>query len=306
MSFGIILLFLAKQSKQYKYKASCFHGSIDEIQAPNGGIVNEIQISEGDFVRQGDVLLLMDDTLEQKKLNILDEQIQAKESQILFKEDQKKAVQESYANQKIRINNLQVIENDKLESLQSLNESGAISRFQLIDQTSRVQQLIDDEKVILSQGLLEISSLNNEISRINQELLELNKQRSTTRQVIQYLKLVSPQDGYVFDLVPTKPNYVSAPAEVLLKIVPADNLVADINIPSSKIGFVKIGANVEVSIDAFPSSDFGTLTGKIKSISSSSLPVDNEYDFIRYPATINLDSQFLQTDVGTSLSCALV
>ena len=87
----------------------------------------------------------------------------------------------------------------------------------------------------------------------------------------------------------------------MLKIVPADNLVADINIPSSKIGFVKIGANVDVSIDAFPSSDFGTLTGKIKTISSSSLPIDNEYDFIRYPATINLDSQFLETDIGSSL-----
>ena len=82
----------------------------------------------------------MDDSLEQKRLNILNEQIQAKENQIIFKEEQKKAVQESYANQKLRNNNLQFIENEKLDSLQKLKDSGAISRFQLMDQKSRVQQ----------------------------------------------------------------------------------------------------------------------------------------------------------------------
>ena len=54
-------------------------GSIDEIQAPNGGVIKEIRISEGDYVQKDEVLILMDDSLEQKKLNILNEQIQVKE-----------------------------------------------------------------------------------------------------------------------------------------------------------------------------------------------------------------------------------
>ena len=78
-----------------------------------------------------------------------------------------------------------------------------------MDQKSRVQQLVDDEKVIVSQSLLEISSLNNEISRINQELLELEN-RGQLNQSIHYLTLTSPQEGYVFDLATTKANYVSA------------------------------------------------------------------------------------------------
>ena len=302
LSFGIILLFFGKTEQTIQVQGKLLPlGSIYEIQAANGGVIKEILISEGDYVQKDEVLILMDDSLEQKKLNILNEQIQAKENQIIFKEEQKKAVQESYANQKIRNNNLQFIENEKLDSLQKLKDSGAISRFQLMDQKSRVQQLVDDEKVIVSQGLLEVSSLNNEISRINQELLELRKQRSTTIKAIHYLTLTSPQEGYVFDLVTTKPNYVSSPAELLLKIVPTAILIADVNIPSNKIGFVNKGAQVEVSIDAFPASDFGTLRGKIISISSSSLPADNEYNFIRYPATIDLDNQFLETNVGSSL-----
>ena len=279
LSFGIILLFFGKTEQTIQVQGKLLPlGSIYEIQAANGGVIKEILISEGDYVQKDEVLILMDDSLEQKRLNILNEQIQAKENQIIFKEEQKKAVQESYANQKLRNNNLQFIENEKLDSLQKLKDSGAISRFQLMDQKSRVQQLVDDEKVIVSQGLLEVSSLNNEISRINQELLELRKQRSTTIKAIDYLTLTSPQEGYVFDLVTTKPNYVSTPAELLLKIVPTAILIADVNIPSNKIGFVNKGALVEVSIDAFPASDFGTLRGKIISISSSSLPADNEYN----------------------------
>ena len=302
LSFGILLLFFGKTEQTIQVQGKLLPlGSIDEIQSPNGGIIKDIRISEGDYVKKDEVLILMDDSLEQKNLNILNEQIQVKENQIMFKEQQKEALHDSYVNQKLRNNNMQVIENEKLNSLQYLEVSGAISRFQLIDQQSKVQQLVDEEKVIDSQSLLEISSINNEISRINQELLELRKQRSTINQAIHYLKLTSPQEGYVFDLVTTKPNYVSAPAELLLKIVPTAKLIADVNIPSNKIGFVNKGAQVEVSIDAFPASDFGTLRGKITSISSSSLPADNEYSFIRYPATIDLDNQFLKTNVGSTL-----
>ena len=37
-----------------------------------------------------------------------------------------------------------------------------------------------------------------------------------------------------------------------MKIVPFDNLEADVKIPSKKIGFVKIGMPVDISIDSFP------------------------------------------------------
>ena len=37
-----------------------------------------------------------------------------------------------------------------------------------------------------------------------------------------------------------------------MKIVPFEKLEADIEIPSRKIGFVKIGQTADISIDSFP------------------------------------------------------
>ena len=80
-----------------------------------------------------------------------------------------------------------------------------------------------------------------------------------------------------------------------MKIVPYDNLEANIEIPSNKIGFIKVGMPVEISIDSFPASDFGILNGEVKSIGSDALPpsqLDNRPEY-RFPAIIKLENQQL-------------
>ena len=83
--------------------------------------------------------------------------------------------------------------------------------------------------------------------------------------------------------------------ESVMKIVPYDNLEANIEIPSNKIGFIKVGMPVEISIDSFPARDFGILNGEVKSIGSDALPpsqLDNRPEY-RFPAIIKLESQKL-------------
>ena len=88
-----------------------------------------------------------------------------------------------------------------------------------------------------------------------------------------------------------------------MKIVPFNNLEADIKIPSSKIGFVKLGMPVEISIDSFPASDFGSLKGKIESIGSDVLESNNNSDQLElyFPGRIKLDSQTLKLKNGRKL-----
>ena len=88
---------------------------------------------------------------------------------------------------------------------------------------------------------------------------------------LKYQSLKSPVAGIVFDLKPTTEGYVAQSSEPIMKIVPYDDLEADIEIPSNKIGFVKVGMPVEISIDSYPASDFGSLKGKIESIGSDVL-----------------------------------
>ena len=92
-------------------------------------------------------------------------------------------------------------------------------------------------------------------------------------------------------------------SEPIMKIVPFDDLEADIEIPSNKIGFVKVGMPVEIGIDSFPSSDFGVLEGTVKKIGSDALPPSqqeqrSEY---KYPATIELKEQIFKLKNGSTL-----
>lgn len=86
-----------------------------------------------------------------------------------------------------------------------------------------------------------------------------------------------------------------------MKIVPYNRLKAKVEIESSKIGFVREGKPVEISIDSFPSSDFGVVHGTVKRIGSDALAPDERNSTYRYPAEIQLEAQQLQIKNGAVL-----
>ena len=76
-----------------------------------------------------------------------------------------------------------------------------------------------------------------------------------------------------------------------------------VEIPSSQIGFVKVGMPADLSIDSFPATDFGVLEGEVKSLGSDALPpsqADNRPEH-RYPAMIQLNDQQLKLKDGKEL-----
>mgnify|MGYP001791592734 FL=1 len=120
--------------------------------------------------------------------------------------------------------------------------------------------------------------------------------------------------GAVFNLKANQPGYAANSTEPILEIVPQNNLVARIFIPNKDIGFVQlnddcrtavqdenqdgIAANcksVDVRIDAFTYSEYGDIDGRLVSIGSDALPPDEIYQFYRFPAEIQLQSQVLES-----------
>ena len=104
---------------------------------------------------------------------------------------------------------------------------------------------------------------------------------------IKDLKIISPLDGNVFDLIPKSPGYFTNAGETLLKIVPEGTLEAKIFINNSDIGFVKKGMNAEIRIDAFPFTRFGSIDGIVKNIGEEVLPADNMNPQSRFQFTLN-------------------
>ena len=62
------------------------------------------------------------------------------------------------------------------------------------------------------------------------------------------------------------------PQNQIMAIVPeGSTLRAELNVPSQAIGFVKVGQEVRLAIDAFPYQRFGTVTGTVRTVASSAL-----------------------------------
>ncbi len=89
----------------------------------------------------------------------------------------------------------------------------------------------------------------------------------------------------------------AVPQDKLMTIVPTDSpLQAQLYVPSSAIGFVKPDQRVRLSIDAFPYQRFGTVSGRLLSVATSSVELpgtDGKSQFV-FPATVSLDRSELR------------
>lgn len=158
----------------------------------------------------------------------------------------------------------------------------------------------------IAQNKLQIaqidSQLNKEIVENEKEISNIASQISQAEVQLQYQDLEAPIGGTVFD-IQVGPGSVANASEVLLKIVPDSDLVAEVYVSNRDIGFVldylaaKEAAgeqlDVDIRIDSFPFSEFGDIDGFVKSIGSDALPPDEEFNFARFPVTVVLDEQHL-------------
>ena len=292
-------------------------GDVKDIQIPIGGVIEEILVESGDNVDKNQILIQLDNEASLEKYKSFQNSLKEKELQLeknnsilSLKKDQKK--QELLLNQEkirstIEKRDMNLVLLNKLEELY---KNGGISRFKYVEYKINHDEIVSKlsslkiEKEI-SAGLInqDLKKLESQQALIRAEIASLKSDLIAAKVTLKYQSLKSPVSGIVFDLKPTTEGYVAQSSEPIMKIVPFDDLEADIEIPSNKIGFVKVGMPVEINIDSFPSSDFGVLEGNIKKIGSDALPPSqleqrNEY---KYPATIELDEQIFKLQNGSSL-----
>ncbi|MEQ1640453.1 MAG: HlyD family efflux transporter periplasmic adaptor subunit [Novosphingobium sp.] len=89
----------------------------------------------------------------------------------------------------------------------------------------------------------------------------------------------------------------ASPQIPLMTIVPTGStLRAELVVPTSAIGFVKVGQEVRLAIDAFPYQRFGSVNGRVVTVASSSVNVQgaNGASSPVYPVTVALDAPSVQ------------
>ena len=75
-----------------------------------------------------------------------------------------------------------------------------------------------------------------------------------------------------------------------MTIIPDMDLIAKVNIPTKLSAPIDLNAPATIDIDAFPSSDFGSINSTVISISPMSLNLSNQSTSKNYQAILSLDS----------------
>jgi HlyD family secretion protein len=276
-------------------------GDVKTIQVPVGGVLDEMLVKEGERVSKGQVLLRLDNETTKDREISLQKTIAAKQQQLNLKEvELQRYLSLNDTEQRVLRQNL-VLEQEILDRFAALQRNGASAELQVLQQRNKVREVQGELAKTMMDRERQVAILQQAVQQLRGELADLQSKLTELRVNIRYQDIRSPVDGVVFDLKPTGPGFVAQGSEPVMKIVPYNNLKAKVEIESSKIGFVKVGKPVDLSIDSFPSSDFGVLHGTVKRIGSDALPPDQLKQTYRYPAEIELASQQLQVKSGAQL-----
>ena len=298
--FGIAWLAIAQTEEIVVAKGQLEPvGSVQDIKMPVGGVVDDILVEEGDSVKKGEILMKLD-------TEASEQQRQSLEASIRFKGvEREKYAEMNNAEIQMLEKNL-ILQLEILDRYRQLELAGAESELRLLSQLNTVEETRGRLMTTKADGFRQLSLLD-------QQLAELKSRLAEVRVTLRYQQLKSPVDGVVFDLQPTASGFTAQSTQTVMKVVPFGALEAKVEVPSNKIGFVKIPVgcpkqladcmNADISIDSYPSTDFGVIEGKVTSIASDALAPDQqeqrqEYSF---PVTIQLNKQLLELKSGSEL-----
>jgi membrane fusion protein, adhesin transport system len=166
---------------------------------------------------------------------------------------------------------------------------------QVMNQTQETRQLIAEEET----RLLELETrLRNEalteMGNVTAELAQVTEAKAKLEDRVHRLEIKSPISGIVKGIKNHTIGGVVQPGAEIMQIVPVDALEIEAQIKPQDMGNVKVGLPVVVKVSAYEFSRFGSIKGKLRSISASTFMDDKNQPF--YKVFISVDQAYVGKD----------
>lgn len=268
--------------------------SIVTIKSTISGVVSKINCCDGDYVKEGDLLIIFDTENIEAQIKKLDDSINRLNIEYTIKniylEDINKQVDISDYDNKYSdlINNI-ILEN-KLK-LSEMERYGG--------ETSNILKM---------QYMTELSG---RVAEISEQIENYENELTVLKLQLDNYQIKSPVNGYISELSVNSTGQMVAQTDTLIQIVPTDKpLVFEGYIQDKDIADINIGDVAKIKISAYSYSDYGDIDGKITYISKSSYQIEGvgnvykievEIDSTRFNEEINLISGMsgtVEIDVG--------
>lgn len=269
------------------------------IQTPDAGVVTKLHVREGDVVKTGQLLV----TLEKERAQAAVDDSKAKvaalritvsrlQAEVYGKplrfESDLQVYSDYIRNQTDLYNRRQTAFNGDIGSLQRMLKI-ADRELQINSRLVATFDVSVAEVLRLERAAADISAqITNRRNKYFQDSQtemtkaqeDLNTQQELLRdriQVLDHTELLSPANGIVNNIRATTLGAVLRAGDTVLEISPTDgDLIAEAKVNPSDIAFVEVGQTAFVKLDAYDSSIFGALTGRVIYVSPDSLTEDSK------------------------------
>lgn len=285
------------------------------IQAADGGVLAEILVQEGQEVKSGQRLAV----LEKDRSNAAYEESRSKvaalqagliraraesnETKPVFPASVRAypefvAAQERlYAQKRASLSDATIaledalkLAREELQMNQTLLKAGDVSRIEVM----RALRQVSDLEARLSETRNKYAQeARQEVTRLEDELSSQRYKLEERRSVLEHTDLIAPVAGIVKYLRVNTVGGVLRAGDELMQISPTESdMVIEAKINPVDIGQLELGLPVQVKLDAFDFSVYGMLTGKLSYLSSDTLVEQgpNGQSMSYYRAHVRIDA----------------
>lgn len=180
------------------------------------------------------------------------------------------------------------VEEQRIDKAQEL----AGQRKKLIQDQAALAEAEKNYRVLVSEFQ---QSKQTELSIAETKAASLAQEVVKAGQRTELLKLVSPIDGVVQQLAVHTLGGVVTPAQQLMMVVPQDHPIeVEAQVENKDVGFVKESQPVEIKVETFPFTLYGTISGKVLSISDDAASVEKVG--LIYPTRVSMERATMEVE----------
>ncbi len=166
------------------------------------------------------------------------------------------------------------------KAYEALDKAGAIAHNDVLEAERRVastETLLAELDGTIQETQIQRFELRAKLrTEILEQLADVTSEKAELQSVLgeqldqlERLQVRSPVDGIVKSYVVKTVGGVIAPGSVVAEVVPVgDDLEGFLRVKPADIGNVSVGQQVELKVQAYDYSRYGTISGKVKSISA--------------------------------------
>jgi hemolysin D len=227
--------------------------------------------------------------------------------------DQRKAALEQTNENIRRLESTVPMETERVDAYRKLFEHDAATKLDLLhaeqQRIDKTQELAGQRKKLVQDAAALSEAENNyrvtvtefhqakqaDLSAIETKAASLMQEVTKAGQKADLQRLTSPIDGVVQQLAVHTVGGVVTPAQQLLVVVPSDHPVeVEAQVENKDVGFVREGQPVEIKVETFLFTLYGTIPGRVLSVSDDAAPIEKVG--LVYPTRVSMDRSAIEVD----------